>query len=101
LPSLQAARRSLGLERQVTDSQLQASLTMRPYAAAEQLLAGALQLGGVDPRSSEASSLVSRPSDVVAQELVARIAARTHASVSETRDALGAELGQVLGRHVN
>lgn len=95
---LAPARTALGLDGVVSDESLQGALAFRPYAAAEHTLAGALRVAGLEPSSREASLLVARPSDQVADVLAARLAAAANVPEADARRDLGAEFARVLGR---
>jgi hypothetical protein len=98
LVHLQPARHVLGLDGVVSDAALQQATTFRPYAKAEQLLAGTLRVAGIDPSSDAARSLVAKPSDEVAERLVAAVAATTGTSPAAARDDIGRGFAAVLGR---
>lgn len=96
---LRDARRVLGLDAVVDDAALLGALSMRPYANLETVLRGALLQSGIATDSPQAAALLARPSDQVAEELVADVSRRQGLSVDQARSYLSTEFGQQLGRH--
>lgn len=100
LANLAPARRVLGLDGVVSDQALQRATAFRPYAAAERTLAGALRVAGLEPAGNAAGQLVTQPSDVVAEQLVARLSTAVKVPPKDARHDLAAEFARTLGRRV-
>lgn len=88
LPQLQAARRALGFDVSVSDADLAASLAIRPYVAAELLLAQAHDAAGIVPGTPEHASIGSLTNAEALARIVERASARSGWSHGAVRDAL-------------
>jgi hypothetical protein len=96
LAQLQAARRTLGLEALVPDSALQQSLRHRPYAAAEQTLAGTFRLAGVARGSELEQHLLRTSARDAVDQLTERLATRTGLGTTKAREAIATAFAESM-----
>lgn len=96
LPNLQAARSTLGLDRVVSDKELQQMLTHRPYAGAERVLAGVMKTAGIAPGGALERQIVASTAHDAVNQLAPRLACQTGHSLADANQALATAFAESM-----
>lgn len=97
LPQMQAARRVLGLEAEVPDAALAASLTHRPYAAAERVLERSLRVAGIPQGTMTEQRILTGSAPDAVDTIVTEMAKVNGTSEQSARDAITVAFAEAMG----